>query len=137
MGGWVRLLTRYQLTHTYLSERLPCRVDHPSLEARAAGFVTDSIVLPVGAAAGPSHQPGKALEDSWDGRAADLIEPIIDSILSRCGYRPLSPADKAPEHGWACRAADLIEFTIQLRPQSVQPPVRPAWKANETGDPSD
>ena len=65
------------VTHTYLSVRLRCRVDHPSLEARAAGFITDYIVLPVGAAAGPSHQPGEAPGPGWACRAAVLFEQTI------------------------------------------------------------
>ena len=40
-----------QLTHTYLSVRLPCRVDHLSLEAWEAGFITDYIVFSISAAA--------------------------------------------------------------------------------------
>ena len=105
---------------------------------RAASFITDYLVLPVGAATGPSHQPGKASEpgSGWACRAAaDLIEPTIDSILSgcRCGCLPFG--------AWlglssSRLASDRTDYPTPV--QSVQPPVRPAWKANEsyeTGDP--
>ena len=87
---------------TYLLVRLPCRVDHPSLEARAADFITDYIALPVGAAAGLSQQPGKAPERGWACRAADLIEPTYqrDSVMSAHG------ATSAPTGGVVSESGD-------------------------------
>ena len=98
------------------------------LATSATDFQTDRPALSVGAAAGPSRRPGKAPGHGWACRAADLIEPTINSIMP---VRPPAPtsivsesgdpssrlqhrlsSSPCPRHGWACRAADLIEPTI-------------------------
>ena len=87
-------LTLYQITHIYLSVRLPCQADHPSLEVLAAGYITDYLVLPVGGSDSvrlPALLTSRP-ERGWECRAADLFEPAISSILCRCCCLPFSPA---------------------------------------------
>ena len=61
------------------------------LSSSRLGLVrTDYLALPVGPAAGPSHQTGEAPEHGWACRAADLIEPSIQLLSSRCRPRSTS-----------------------------------------------
>ena len=74
----------------------------------------DYLALPVSAAAGPSHQPGKSPEHGWACRAADLIQPTIISILCLCGCRPPGLAGPVAQPTCSNRQSHSI--------LSVQPP---------------
>ena len=123
----------------------------------------DYLALPVGAAAGPSHQPGKAPEHGWACRAADYptqapvgAAPGPTSVGNQRDWRPerqtfkqtvplslsvLLPALLTSRVGprallgLSSSRLDRIDYPTPV--QSVQPTVRPAWKAIETGDLSD
>ena len=66
------------------------------------------LVLPVGAAAVPSHQPPRA----WLGLSSSrLVQTNYLALPVGAAAGPSHQQGKVPEHGWACRAADLFEPT--------------------------